>query len=97
MRRIYFRRRDLICDGLNAIPGVFCPRAEGAFYAFFKVDYRGMDDRQLAEHILEKAGILLVPGSGFGEGGEGCLRMSFAASTESLETALKRLKTLFQA
>ncbi len=97
MRRIYLRRRDLICDGLNAIPGVFCPRAEGAFYAFFKVDYRGMDDRQLAEHILEKAGILLVPGSGFGEGGEGCLRMSFAASTESLETALKRLKTLLQA
>ena len=95
MRKIYLERRDLICDGLNAIPGVFCPRPEGAFYAFFKVDYRGMDDRQLADFILEKASILLVPGSGFGEGGENCLRMSFAADTASLQLALERLTKLF--
>ncbi len=95
MRRSYLERRDLICDGLNAIPGVTCPRAEGAFYAFFRVDYRGMSAEELADHILEKAGVLVVPGTAFGEGGEGCIRMSFAADRASLEEAVRRLGQLF--
>lgn len=95
MRLGYLRRRDLICDGLNAIPGITCPRAEGAFYAFFRVDHRGMSAGELAAYILEKERILLVPGTAFGEGGEGCLRMSFAADEASLHEAVRRLGRLF--
>ena len=95
MRRSYLQRRDLICDGLNSIPAIFCPRAEGAFYAFFKIDYHGMTAEQLADYILEKAGILVVPGTAFGEGGEKCIRLSFAADAVSLETAIDRMRKIF--
>ena len=95
MRLSYLERRNLICDGLNAIPCIECPRAEGAFYAFFRIDCRGMSSEQLADYILEKAGILVVPGTAFGEGGEKCIRLSFAASRESLQEAVKRLTALF--
>lgn len=95
MRLSYLERRDLICDGLNAVPCISCPRAEGAFYAFFRIDYRGMSAEQLADYILEKAGILVVPGTAFGEGGEKCIRLSFAASRESLQEAVRRLSALF--
>ena len=95
MRRSYLQRRDLICDGLNSIPGVFCPWAEGAFYAFFKIDYKGMTAEQLADYILEKAGVLVVPGTAFGEGGEKCIRLSFAADVHSLEMAIERMRKIF--
>lgn len=95
MRLSYLERRDLICDGLNAIPGIECPRAEGAFYAFFRVSYDGMSAEELADLILEKAGILVVPGTAFGEGGENCIRMSFAADRASLCEAVRRLSLLF--
>ncbi len=96
MRLSYLERRDLICDGLNAIPGITCPRAEGAFYAFFRVDYRGMSSEQLADYILEKARVLVVPGTAFGEGGEKCIRMSFAADKASLLEALRRMREIFE-
>jgi len=96
MRLSYLERRDLICDGLNSIPGVTCPRAEGAFYAFFRVDYRGMSAEQLADCILEKAGVLVVPGTAFGEGGEKCIRMSFAADKASLSEAVRRMRKIFE-
>ena len=96
MRLSYLERRDLICEGLNAIPGVTCPRAEGAFYAFFRVDYQGMSSEQLADYILEKAGVLVVPGTAFGEGGEKCIRMSFAADKASLSEAVRRMRKIFE-
>ena len=95
MRLSYLKRRDLICDGLNAIPGIFCPRAEGAFYAFFRIDFRGMSAEELADYILAEAGILVVPGTAFGEGGEKCIRLSFAADAAQLEEAVKRMGKIF--
>ena len=95
MRQSYLRRRDLICDGLNAIPAITCPRAEGAFYAFFRIDYKGMNAEELADYMLDKAGILAVPGTAFGEGGEKCIRMSFAADEASLREAVKRMAEIF--
>lgn len=95
MRLSYLKRRDLICDGLNSIPGVFCPRAEGAFYAFFRIDFRGMSAEELADYILAEAGILVVPGTAFGEGGEKCIRLSFAADTAQLEEAVRRMGKIF--
>ena len=95
MRLSYLKRRDLICDGLNAIPGIFCPRAEGAFYAFFRIDFRGMSAEELADYILAEAGILVVPGTAFGEGGEKCIRLSFAADAAQLEEAVRRMGKIF--
>ncbi len=95
MRLSYLKRRDLICDGLNAIPGIFCPRAEGAFYAFFRIDFREMSAEELADYILAEAGILVVPGTAFGEGGEKCIRLSFAADAAQLEEAVRRMGKIF--
>ena len=95
MRLSYLKRRDLVCDGLNAVPAITCPRAEGAFYAFFRIDYKGMSSEELADYILEKAGVLVVPGTAFGEGGEKCIRMSFAADETSLGEAVRRLAKIF--
>ncbi|MCR5137736.1 MAG: pyridoxal phosphate-dependent aminotransferase [Oscillospiraceae bacterium] len=95
MRLSYLKRRDLICDGLDAIPAITCPRAEGAFYAFFRIDWKGMSSEELADYILEKARLLVVPGTAFGEGGEKCIRMSFATDTASLQTAVERLGQIF--
>ena len=95
MRLSYLKRRDLVCDGLNAVQAITCPRAEGAFYAFFRIDYKGMSSEELADYILEKAGVLVVPGTAFGEGGEKCIRMSFAADEASLSEAVRRLARIF--
>ena len=95
MRAVYEQRRDLFCGILDSIPGVRCPRPEGAFYAFFKIDYQGMSASELADYILDRAGVLVVPGTAFGEGGEGCIRMSFAADRASLLEAVRRLREVF--
>ena len=95
MRLSYLERRNLICDGLNAIPAITCPRAEGAFYAFFRINYKGMSSEELADYILEKESMLVVPGTAFGEGGERCIRMSFATDSVSLKEAVVRMQRLF--
>src|SRR5256712_6765204 len=69
------RRRDWLVDGLNGLPGVRCPRPDGAFYAF--PDWRqleeraggGLSTRQLATHLLEAYGVAVLPGTDFGPGG----------------------------
>ena len=81
---------------LNEIPGVHCPRSDGTFYAFPDVREAiarldGIDnDRQLAEALLHRAGVAVVPGSGFGAPGR--LRVSFAADMHTIETGLRRLR-----
>ena len=95
MRLRYLQRRDLICDGLDAIPGITCPRAEGAFYAFFRIRHQDMSSEKLADLILDRARLLVVPGTAFGPGGEQCIRMSFATGEDALRTAVERLGNLF--
>ena len=92
-------RHDFVVEALNAIPGVQCAPADGAFYAFFNVDAiikhhpSIQNDTQLAEHLIEHAGVALVPGSAFGA--PGYLRLSIATSMENLQEALKRLQKAF--
>ncbi|HAV69052.1 MAG TPA: aspartate aminotransferase, partial [Alcanivorax sp.] len=92
----YRRRHDHIVPALNEIPGVHCPRSDGTFYAFPDVREAiarldGIDnDRQLAEALLHRAGVAVVPGSGFGAPGR--LRVSFAADMHTIETGLRRLR-----
>jgi aspartate aminotransferase len=87
----YQRRRDVIVDGLNAIPGFSCQKPQGAFYAFPNIRKTGMSSNDLANLILEKAGVALLPGSSFGEYGEGFLRLSYANSIENIQLGLDKI------
>lgn len=87
----YERRRNVLVEGLNGIPGVRCRRPEGAFYAFPNVAAFGFTSARLADYLLEEAGVAVLPGDAFGEGGEGYLRICFANSMSNLEVALERL------
>jgi aspartate aminotransferase len=85
------QRRDLIVDGLNRIPGVSCKRPRGAFYVFPNVKSFGRPSKQIATHLLEQAGVAVLGGTAFGEFGEGYLRLSYAASRETIQEALRRI------
>ncbi len=80
MRLGYLRRRDLLVEGLRALPGVRCHLPEGAFYAFPDISSFGRSSVEMARLLLEEAGVVTVPGDAFGAAGEGFLRLSFAAS-----------------
>jgi aspartate aminotransferase len=90
------RRRDVIVDGLRAIPGFKCVRPKGAFYVFPNIAGTGFSARALADRLLEEAGVACLSGTAFGEFGEGHLRFSYATSMENIEEALKRIRTLLQ-
>ena len=87
------KRRDIIVDGLNAIPGIRCPVPSGAFYAFPNVEETGMTSQRFADELLTEAGVACLPGESFGEYGSGHARFSFANSTENIENALDRIDT----
>lgn len=90
------RRRDKLVAGLNALPGITCTMPEGAFYAFPNITGLNRSSREVAMLFLEKAQVVVVPGTAFGEGGEGYLRVSFGASMEDIETALERLDAVLR-
>jgi aminotransferase len=87
----YQRRRDCLVSGLNAIPGVRCNKPQGTFYAFPNVKALGRKSAELAELLLEEAGVALVPGTAFGEHGEGYLRVAFTTSMDKIEKGLERI------
>jgi aspartate aminotransferase len=87
----YQRRRDVIVAGLNAIPGITCRKPQGAFYVFPNIKETGKTSSELADFILEKAGVALLPGSAFGKFGEGYLRLSYATSIPVIEKGLDRI------
>ncbi len=84
-------RRDVIVDGLNAIPGIKCHRPLGAFYVFPNITGTGYQSRELAEIMLNEAGVACLSGTAFGKYGEGYLRFSYANSVENIKKALDRM------
>lgn len=86
----YDERRRLIVSGLNEI-GLDCFEPKGAFYAFPSVRRTGMDEHEFAERLLLEEKVAVIPGSGFGRGGEGHVRCAYAASKENIEQALERM------
>ena len=82
--------RDLVIGRLSESPRVRLTRPDGAFYLFFRVEGEP-DSRALALRLLHEANVGLAPGSAFGPGGEGHLRLCFAGSVERLHTAMDRL------
>src|SRR3954451_6729410 len=85
------RRRRIIVDGLRSIAGVTCPEPRGAFYAFPSVVGTGRSSVELAELLLDEAGIAVVPGDSFGDAGIGHLRFSYAASDDDLREGIARM------
>ena len=87
----YQKRRDVIVADLNAIPGISCQKPQGAFYVFPNIRATGLTSKQLAERLLDEAGVALLPGSSFGKFGEGYLRLSYANSIENIQKGLARI------
>jgi aspartate aminotransferase len=85
------KRREVIVPGLNNIEGITCKKPHGAFYVFPNITGTGMDCRKLGDHLLNNAGVAVLPGTSFGKYGEGYLRLSFANSVENIKKALDRI------
>jgi aspartate/methionine/tyrosine aminotransferase len=91
MVRVFEHRRNLVVDGLNAIPGVRCAKPQGAFYAFPNIEGTGFDERELAERLLTEAGVAVLPGTAFGEAGKGFIRLAYTQSEDQLQQGLERI------
>ena len=91
MVRTFARRREIVLEALAAMPGVTCANPTGAFYVFPRIDAAAGDDVRFTERLLEEADVAVTPGSAFGAGGAGHVRISYATSEERLRTGLDRL------
>jgi aspartate aminotransferase len=85
------RRRTLVVEGLNGLPGVSCITPKGAFYAFPNIKRSGWKAKALAAALLEEAGVAVIGGPDFGVNGEGYIRLSYANSAENIRRALERM------
>jgi aspartate/methionine/tyrosine aminotransferase len=92
MRAEYRRRREEIVNDLRAIEGIECLKPQGAFYAFPSVGKLGMTSLDFCEALLKEKGVAAVPGSGFGPGGEGHIRLSYATSMDNIKQAIQLIK-----
>jgi len=86
------KRRDVIVKRLNEIPGFRCTTPAGAFYAFPNVTGTGLSSKDLAELLLNEAGVACLNGTAFGKHGDGYLRFSYASSLENIEEAMRRIR-----
>jgi len=96
MMAAFARRRVLIQDGLNALPGVRCSPSAGAFYAFPNIEGTGLAARDAQDLFLNEAGVAVIAGTSFGAWGEGYLRFSYAASEAEITEALSRIDNLLR-
>jgi aspartate/methionine/tyrosine aminotransferase len=85
------KRRKVVVDGLNKLPGVSCVTPKGAFYAFPNIKRTGWKAKDLANTLLNETGVVTIGGPDFGILGEGYLRLSYANSTENILKALDRM------
>lgn len=91
LRRVYRARRDVVVGLLNDIPGVSCATPAGAFYAFPDVSAFGMPSKEIARRILEEGHVAVLPGTDFGEKGEGHIRISYVSEEAELREGIKRI------
>jgi aspartate aminotransferase len=91
MYAAFEERRDYVVDRVEALDGLDAPRPDGAFYAFLDVDLPG-SSLDVAKRLLTGYGVVLAPGSGFGDAGEGRLRLSFANSLDRLAEGFDRIE-----
>jgi aspartate/methionine/tyrosine aminotransferase len=91
MVEAFDRRRAVIVERLNALPGFRCAVPGGAFYAFPNIEGTGLGSRAMQDGLLNEAGVAIISGTSFGVYGEGYVRFSYAASIEEIEKAMDRI------
>jgi aminotransferase len=96
MLKEYAERREIITEELNSMPRVTCLKPEGAFYVFPNIKKTGMSSTEMAMNLLEKAKIITVPGTAFGEYGEGYIRISYSTSKEKIREAMDRMRVALE-
>src|SRR5229473_7827753 len=92
MVKVFEHRRNLVVDGLNAMPGVHCAKPQGALYAYPNIQGTGFDERELADRLLTEAGVAVLPGTAFGEAGKGFIRLAYTQSEDELKLGLDRIR-----
>jgi aspartate/methionine/tyrosine aminotransferase len=97
MLEAFRERREVIVSGLNAVPGVSCVEPGGAFYAFPNISELGLSASDLADRLLDEAGVACLPGTSFGVYGENHLRFSYANSVDNIRLALDAFTELVKA
>ncbi len=93
MNQVYQGRRDVLVDGLNAM-GWTTRKPRATFYVWTRIPRGYKSSVEFAAMVLKKAGIVITPGIGFGESGEGYVRMALTISTERIEEAVDRLRKI---
>ena len=88
----YEKRRDLIVNGINSIPELTCVAPGGAFYVFVNIKKTGMTSETFCEYVLEDSGVAMLPGTSFGQFGEGFIRICYAVGQNEIKDALERIK-----
>ena len=91
----YNRRRIMILEAFREI-GIQCFEPQGAFYVFPHIAPQGQSSEQFCLRLLDEAGVAIVPGSAFGEGGEGCARISYAYSVSHISQALEKIAAFME-
>lgn len=94
MRAAFKERRDYLVEEIGKMKHFSCKKPEGAFYIFLNIKKTGMSARDFCNFALEKVRLAMVPGTAFGPGGEGYVRLSYAYSTETLHEAVAKLNEL---
>ena len=96
MVKEFNERRDIFVEGLNEIPGVSCKLPKGAFYVFPNIKSFGKTSKEVADFLLNEAGVAALPGTAFGEYGEGYLRFSYATSKDNIRKGLEKMREAFK-
>ena len=91
LRQIFERRRTILLDGLAKIDGIRCNRPNGAFYVFADISSFGLSSVEFCNRLLDEQKVVCIPGSAFGECGEGFIRIAYTCSDENLHEALRRI------
>ena len=89
-------RKELIERGLSEIPAVSFPKPQGAFYVFLNVHRTGLSSAEVSKTLLDDYSLVTIPGSAFGDLGEGYLRLSYASDLDNIKEGLERLKHAMQ-
>jgi len=97
MVKVFEHRRNLVVDGLNAIPGMRCARPQGSFYVFPNIEGTGLDEHELSDRLLAEAGVAVLPGTAFGDAGKGFIRLAYTQSEDELKLGLDRIKEFIAA
>ena len=95
MKNTYYKRVNLIVDGLNSINGISCIRPKGAMYVFPNIKKTGLSSNEFSIKCLNEAGVALLPGNCFGRYGEGYARLCFVNSQKVIKEAMTRLDKIF--